>query len=578
MQSITFDWIDYLVFCTLLGVSLVIGLYFGFLSKQDTTNEYLYGGKKMGCLPVAVSLLSSFLSGITFLGLPTEIYLYGSTYLSAPIGAAITALVTIYIFLPVFFKLQLSCINEYLELRFSKSVRKLSSVAYLIGLLASTSLIIYVPALAFSQVTNYSIHVITPVLTIICITYTSMGGVKAVIWTDTFQFFFTVIGVVSVFGIGLNEEGGFSRVWSIASEGNRTRVFDMDPSLFKRTSFWAVQSAVIMGSVARFSIGQKYVQKFLSVPTEKDAVKAIVMMTVGWIGLIIVCMFTGLIMYVKYLDCDPHKAGFVERSDQTLVYFVMDVAGHIRGLPGIFLAGLVSSSLATMSACLNTFSGMLYDDFIDQWLPASNKRESRAANIMKFNVVLAGVLSISLVLVMEKLGTIFEMVYSVTSILDAPIFTLFTLGILIPWTGKKGALAGGLTTLIFMMWLVGGSQWHVMNKRIQYEQFPTSTDGCDASLNISITSNSTLLEPIDAEDEPFFMFRISVFYFTLIGSFLGITVGVVTSYLTKEIDTSTVNPDHISPFLHRFLPKKKYIEVHIDDIKSPSIKENGYFD
>ncbi|CAB0041681.1 unnamed protein product [Trichogramma brassicae] len=505
MQSITFDWIDYLVFCTLLGVSLVIGLYFGFLSKQDTTNEYLYGGKKMGCLPVAVSLLSSFLSGITFLGLPTEIYLYGSTYLSAPIGAAITALVTIYIFLPVFFKLQLSCINEYLELRFSKSVRKLSSVAYLIGLLASTSLIIYVPALAFSQVTNYSIHVITPVLTIICITYTSMGGVKAVIWTDTFQFFFTVIGVVSVFGIGLNEEGGFSRVWSIASEGNRTRVFE-----------------------------------------------AIVIMTVGWIGLIIVCMFTGLIMYVKYLDCDPHKAGFVERSDQTLVYFVMDVAGHIRGLPGIFLAGLVSSSLATMSACLNTFSGMLYDDFIDQWLPASNKRESRAANIMKFNVVLAGVLSISLVLVMEKLGTIFEMVYSVTSILDAPIFTLFTLGILIPWTGKKGALAGGLTTLIFMMWLVGGSQWHVMNKRIQYEQFPTSTDGCDASFNISITSNSTLLEPIEAEDEPFFMFRISVFYFTLIGSFLGITVGVVTSYLTKEIDTSTVNPDHISPFLHRY--------------------------
>lgn len=61
----------------------------------------------------------------------------------------------------------------------------------------------------------------------------------------------------------------------------------------------------------------------------------------------------------------------------------MDVGGHIPGLPGLFLAGLVSSALATMSACLNTLSGMVYDDFIDEWLPESPNRDSRAANIMK---------------------------------------------------------------------------------------------------------------------------------------------------------------------------------------------------
>ena len=58
MEYLTFNWLDYLVFCTLLGVSLVIGVYFGFFSKQDTTNEYLFGGKQMGYIPVAVSLLS----------------------------------------------------------------------------------------------------------------------------------------------------------------------------------------------------------------------------------------------------------------------------------------------------------------------------------------------------------------------------------------------------------------------------------------------------------------------------------------------------------------------------------------
>lgn len=76
----------------------------------------------------------------------------------------------------------------------------------------------------------------------------------------------------------------------------------------------------------------------------------------------------------------------VERTDQTLPFFVLDVAGHIPGLPGLFLSGLVSSALATMSACLNTLGGMIYDDFIDEMLPESLNREKRAANIMKVRI------------------------------------------------------------------------------------------------------------------------------------------------------------------------------------------------
>ena len=58
MQEIVFGWIDYLVFSSLLGTSLLIGVYFGFCSKQDTTTEYLFGGKTMSYVPVAISLLS----------------------------------------------------------------------------------------------------------------------------------------------------------------------------------------------------------------------------------------------------------------------------------------------------------------------------------------------------------------------------------------------------------------------------------------------------------------------------------------------------------------------------------------
>lgn len=71
----------------------------------------------------------------------------------------------------------------------------------------------------------------------------------------------------------------------------------------------------------------------------------------------------------------------------------MDVAGHLPGLPGLFLAGLVSAALATMSASLNTVSGTIYEDFISSWIPDSPQKEAMATNIMKVSNTLYDVLS-----------------------------------------------------------------------------------------------------------------------------------------------------------------------------------------
>ena len=73
----------------------------------------------------------------------------------------------------------------------------------------------------------------------------------------------------------------------------------------------------------------------------------------------------------------------IDRSDQTLPYYVMDIAGHLSGLPGIFLAGLVSAGLSTMSASLNTLSGTIYDTFIDKWIAERPGKDAKVANILK---------------------------------------------------------------------------------------------------------------------------------------------------------------------------------------------------
>lgn len=77
-----FSVLDYSIFIAMVALSALIGIYYGFISKQkqDTTAEYLMGGKKMNYLPVAASLISSNISGVTILGLPTDVYANGSQY------------------------------------------------------------------------------------------------------------------------------------------------------------------------------------------------------------------------------------------------------------------------------------------------------------------------------------------------------------------------------------------------------------------------------------------------------------------------------------------------------------------
>ncbi|XP_066595799.1 sodium-coupled monocarboxylate transporter 1-like [Prorops nasuta] len=565
LSRFTFGWTDYSLFVILLIVSVLIGIYFGFFSRQDSTTEYLLAGKTMGAFPVAMSIVASHVSGITLLGIPTEVYEYGSQYIAIVITSLATCLATIYLFLPVFYKLQLTSTFEYLELRFAKPVRNLCSILFVLSLFIYIPIVVYVPALAFSQVSKLNLHFITPVLCTVCILYTSIGGLKAVVWTDTIQFSVTVGGLFAILYLGLKSVGGMAEVWRISDEGGRLVFFNVDPSPFVRVSFWGITISTTFNWLGHTGVNQGAIQRFLSVPKEAQAKTAIILSGIGFILVNVASILTGLIIYSKYADCDPLESKLISASDQLLPHYVMDVAGHIPGLPGLFLAGLVSAALATMSASLNTVSGIIYEDFLQDWLSHSPDDERKAAFIMKIIVVIVGLISIAIVFIVEKLGTIFQIAVSMRSVTDGPLVGLFILGMMVPWANAKGAVIGGYTSLFSLMVLVGGAQYYNVKKHS--ERLPTSIEGCPYPLNETIslfTTNST--DPTTLHEDPFFPFRISFMHFTIIGTTIVVVVGLIASYFCGEIDLEQVDPDHITPCMRRFLPEKKYRSVPLKDV------------
>lgn len=143
------------------------------------------------------------------------------------------------------------------------------------------------------------------------------------------------------------------------------------------------------------------------------------------------------------------------------------------------------------------------------------------------------------------------MVTSISSVLDGPVLGLFTLGMLFPCAGKKGALVGGSTSLVIMVLYVGQVQWNVMNQRIRYETLSVTVNECPSIMNKTILTPRPTLPPLEQEDVPMALFRVSILYFSFIGTAIVLVVGLLTSWLTNEMDSKKVNPDHICPLLHR---------------------------
>nr|XP_012134657.1 PREDICTED: sodium-coupled monocarboxylate transporter 1-like isoform X3 [Megachile rotundata] len=203
---------DYAVFVIMLIACGFVGIYFGFIKKSSGVDEYLVGGRNLKMFPVSLSLLASFISGISLLGIPTEVYVHGTSYLCIGFAVIIACFVMSGIYLPVFHELKLTSTYEYLERRFDKKIRTLGSVLFSIAIMTWLPIVIYVPALAFNQVTGVNVHVVTPFVCIVCIFYTCVGGLRAVVWTDFIQIFIMIGSMLLIIIKGTSDVGGLSLV------------------------------------------------------------------------------------------------------------------------------------------------------------------------------------------------------------------------------------------------------------------------------------------------------------------------------------------------------------------------------
>lgn len=539
--SPSFSLADYLVFTGSLVISLGIGVYHWYRSRGRDTKDFLMGGGNMSPFPVSLSFAAGVISAVSILGNSAEMYYYGSQLSVNVIGVIIGTIVIMAVVMPIIFPLRLFTIFGYLEYRFGSSlVRKVASVLQLLNLSTYMGIALYAPSLAISSVTPITTNTSILVLGIVCAVYASMGGAKAVVYTDNFQSAVMLAGVIIVIVQGCAEVGGGASSWAIDGEHGRLEFFNLSTNPLDRHTLMTVIIFGVFFSFSTTGFSQAQYMRWGSVASMGQAYFVMVVGVVGVVGLWSLINYSGLVVFSVYADCDPLSAGYIDKLDQILMYFVADKLGYLPGIPGLFVAAIYSGVMSSVSSTINALSAMVWKDLLEPLSMFAKVSEQRAKTINIIISAVGGVVAIAVGVLAGSMGGLVQVTYALGGAISGPITGIFLTALLCPWVKELSVSLAALIALAFNMWVVMGSFLYAPPPT----KLPLSTAGCyDPSANtttdfttstsiIDTTSIITTTEGGDnggSDDDVFPLYKLSYCLFGAIGILITMVLSSIFS-------------------------------------------------
>ena len=589
--------VDYVLFVLMFVASASIGFYHAWKGRHHTNvKDFHLSGRKMHPIPVSMSLAATFLSALTLLGNPTEIYTHGTMFYWIVAAMLIATIASAHLFIPVFYNMEATSCFEYIQLRFGKATRTLASAVFVVQTLLFLGFVLYAPCLAFQAVTGLSLWATMISVAFVCTLYTTLGGMKTVLWTDSLQLTIMIAGLVAVLVESSRIAGGFGKAWEVAAENQRIEFFNVNPDPRTRHSVWSMVIGCGLSWTYLYGVNQAQVQRACSLPSLKKAQLAIWMNFPALVTIITLTCMIGITMFSFYKDCDPVKFGLINKADQMLPLMVLDILGNIPGLTGLFVACVFSGSLSSISSGLNAMSAVLLEDFFKPFCMRTlhGKKEILMSKVF---VMFLGVLQFGVALAISQAsGLILQLSYSVFSIMSGPLMGLFISGLVFPWTNKCGAISGLLTSLGIMCWLVLGAA--LESPSPMRAALPVSTKNCNWGIyNTTEVHNSSYLATTtlqtstytftnvtvpDIEDEPlvYNFYRMSYQWYTGFGLLVNVVVSLTVSFITGRTDPKTLDSNLMVPLFYKLFPclpekiRKHLLFGVVYD--KPAVQGNGF--
>ncbi|MBC8353736.1 MAG: sodium/solute symporter [Planctomycetes bacterium] len=494
--------LDYLVILVYLGGVLAAGWYFS--REQEEQEDYFVAGRQMPWLAVGLSIVATMLSTVTYLAAPGEVIRHGLALAIGWLSLPIAFVIVNTLWIPFFMRLGVTSIYEYLERRFGL-VARLTAVAMFVLILRLfwMATIVLTASRAVAQITHPSLIEILSVdmtlnqwtlvvllsVGIFATFYTMLGGIKAVIWTDVAQFIALFGGAVLTLVFVAWRTGTGPIVWlqttTAGGEGHSLPPLASWDITERNTIVFAVLGAVSWYACT-FIADQVAVQRYLTTPSVKAAVRGNVVNFVGDFIVMILLALCGMALLTYYLDpafqteiadgiSDPRD----ERvADKVFPHFI--AYGLPAGVSGMVVAALFAVAMSSLDSGINSVAAVLTIDVFERLRLTGTK--TRRLLLPRVLTIIVGLFCTALAWMLLSIPERYNIIGITARTFNCalgPLGAMFMVGMFQRRVGQAAVMIATLSGLVIA---VGSAWWVELNWSLGWLDYATLEE---ATKNVS---------------------------------------------------------------------------------------------
>ncbi|MHB9070810.1 MAG: sodium:solute symporter family transporter [Sedimentisphaerales bacterium] len=459
-MSTGFNWLDYTVLIGYIFFIMIIASLF--VKEQHNLTDFFMASRKMPWLAVGCSILATLLSAISITGMPAEFWENGFKMFWGSFIMLPAVLVVIFLFVKIYSRLNIITAYEYLEKRFSLSVRLVGSALFMLYRGSYLGIVIYASAVVLQPALGGNIDILWLMIgfgAFSCI-YAVLGGMKAVIWTDVIQLIVIYSGLIwMTISMISHIDGGLIGAWEIAAENGKDFSY-MGGSkfwsfnFFEQTTFWGVMLLYFCSELASDGTDQLTVQRYLTTGSMKASANSLWSYVIMAFPVIIFLWLVSLALFAFYKQ-HPDSLGESIKPDGLLPYYIATQVPH--GISGIFIAAIVAAVLSTVDSGMNCLATAAMTDFHLR-LSKTRLNDTQSVRWARIWTIFWGIITtgFAILIFLTARENIARTASSVMGLFAGPLLGVFLLGVLTNRVNTQGVSIGAVLGVAIALWACFG--------------------------------------------------------------------------------------------------------------------------
>jgi SSS family transporter len=459
-----------IIFGYLIGIT-AFGILFA--GRQDSTEEYFVGDRSVPWWAIAMSIVATETSTITFVSVPGVAFSKGGNFqfLQLVFGYMLGRIVISLIFIPLYFKGDLQTVYQLLGERFGSRVKMLASGLFVImrnvadGVrLLLTAIVLAAVYTAFNPGADQTTIIIGSIvlLGLVMIVFTFYGGMEAVIWVEVVQLVIYIGGAIAASVVLLqNIDGGYQSAVALGEQFGKFDLFDFSLDFSKTYTFWAGLLGGCFLTMSTHGTDQYLVQRYLCTDKPSRAATALLSSGAVILGQFIGFLFIGVLLFAfyaphtspEYVQAGVPGSGVAAsfpflKGDQVFPDFITH---HMpSGLSGLVVAAIFAAAL---SSSLNSIAATAINDLYKPFKKDITDRQ--LVRLAGWLTIIIGIVQIAVAIAFMTTGeSALNLALSVASLFNGPVLGVFLVGTFLKRARESAALIGMIASSVLMFYIL----------------------------------------------------------------------------------------------------------------------------